>query len=207
MRIVVFVLLLVLVPALASAQLRGTVTAGVSVNTIQPAARELTSRVKIRPAIGRVPSRGWGLAMALNWFDAEVTDLTDDAIATAELGSVTVRPLMLGIGYTRLFGRVGLSPSIVAGPALNTLTIHDDVRGMVEIEGTGFERRVGVVSAAIRPGVNITYALTSRLGVGAFAGYLFNRPQFRLRTDRGERRTQWNTDGIVLSGGLVLSVF
>lgn len=186
------------------AQLQGTTTLGIGVSTIRPDAPELSTRMKVRPAIGRVPSRGLGLVVALNWFDA---DLSGEIVnSSGSLGSLAIRPLMLGLGYTYVNGRIGISPSIVAGGALNTLDIHDD-RPDVAVTGTSIEEHVGSISRVVRPAVGVTLALAPRLGVTASAGYLFNRPHFTLRTPAGERRIQLNAGGVVLSAGAVISLF
>lgn len=198
-------LLLCLFAGPAHAQLRGTFTVGVAVSSITPTAAELSTSPSVRPTIGRMPSRGWGLSAALNWFEAEVTD--DRVRPGEEFGTISVRPLMLGVGFTHLHGRIGFSPSFVAGPALNTVRVRDGLRDEIHTAGSGFERHVGTITLAVRPGINVTYALSPRVGLGAFAGYLFNRPSVLLDTPGGEIRTRWSTDGFVASGGVVVAVF
>lgn len=200
--VLLLLLILLVAAAPAAAQLRGTTAVGIGVGTIRPAAPELTTRVRVRPLIRRVPSRGLGMAMALNWFEADVSG--EIAGVNGRLGSVAIRPLMFGIGYTFVRGRIGITPSVVAGPALNTLDI-DDEQEQVALGGGGFEERAGTISVASRLGASVTLAIAPRLGLTGFGGYFFNRPTFTLQTPSGERTSTWNTGGVLLSAGAVIS--
>ncbi|HJR60808.1 MAG TPA: hypothetical protein VJ813_15470 [Vicinamibacterales bacterium] len=205
MPVLAAVLVLLVIATPASAQLRGSFTVGAAITTIRPSAAELTTKVKIRPTVGRVPARGWGLALAFNWFDADVAG--DFVNAAGRLGQVRIRPAMAGAGYTHVHGRLGVTPSVVAGPALNTLVLDPRWQDQFEVVGSRFERRAGTLSLALRPGVSATYAFTPRFGATAFSGYVFNRPAFRISTPNGDVRTRWTTDGFVLSTGVVVSLF
>ena len=198
-------LILILGATPAFAQLQGRATVGVGVSTIRPSASELTTRVKVRPSLGRVPAHGWGMALALNWFEADVAG--DFVNLEGRLGTVTIRPLMIGIGYTWVNGRVAISPSIVAGPALNTLQIEEGLEQRFTVGGGKRKADIGILSAAVRPGVSATYALTRRLGVTAFGGYLFNHPTFTLQTPEGEVQTRWSAGGVALNAGVVVALF
>ena len=202
--------LLLIVVILASAapvhaQMSGTVGVGAGITLVRPRSPELSTAARVRPNLRRMPSRGWGLAVALNWFDADVDAGT--AGASGRLGRLAVRPLMLGIGFTAVRGRFGIAPSLVAGPALNTLVVDDRWEGVFSPAGTRFEQRVGTVSVALRPGVSATYAIAPRFGVTGFAGYLVNRPGITMSTPAGPRRLTWNTDGVVLNAGVLVSLF
>ena len=199
------VLCLLLSAAPVVAQLRGTTTVGVGISTFRPSAPELTTRAKVRPYLGRVPARGWGVAMALNWFEADVSG--EFVSVDGRLGVVRIRPLMLGLGYTWVGGPLGISPSLITGPALNTLDVDEAFEDRFAVTGTKREAEIGTISLAVRPGVTVTYAIGPRLGVTAFGGYLRNRPTFPLRTPGGDVATRWTADGIVLNAGVVLSLF
>lgn len=194
-----------LVPSASAQALRGTVRVGVAVSMVRPAAPELTTRPSVTPTFGRVPSEGWGLAVAFQWFEANV----DARLVGGEgrLGRLNVRPLMFGIGYTAVRNRISLSPSFVAGPALNTLSISDEASDRFEVAGTPVETRFGSVSVAMRAGVTATYAFYPRLGLTASGGYVWNRPTLVLRTPDGERRERWQAGGLLLSSGVVVTLF
>jgi hypothetical protein len=189
--------------ATAAAQMKGAVGVGITAGAVIPAAPELVTVTRLRPTLCRVPTRGWGFEFALSWFDADVHGRfvgVED-----RLGKVAIRPLMFGIGYTAVHGRLAISPSIVAGPALTTLSIDDRWKNHFAVRGSAFEERIGTVSGAVRPGVGATYAIASHLGLTAFGGYLFNRPVFTVSTPSGDVRTRWTTDGVVLNAGVVVT--
>ena len=187
----------------AAAQMQGTFAVGVGVGKVKTTSSALESKVTVQPIFTRLPSEGWGLAFAFNWFTADVNGSVTGV--SERLGRVATRPLMLGVGYTVVRGRFSVSPSVVAGPSVNTLTIDDRWDGVFEVEGSSFERKVGKVSLATRPGVNVKYALTSRVGLTAFGGYFWNRPEFTINTPTGQIETKWNGDGVVGNGGIIFS--
>ena len=208
LRRVVLVCLLVclLFAAPASAQLtqlKGNWGIGVGVGNVLTTAEELESNVTIQPIIARRPSKGWGLAFAFNWFSADVNGSVVGE--TERLGRLHTRPILLGVAYTFVQGKFAIAPAVVAGPSVNTLKIDDQWDGIFELEGGSFERKVGSVSFATRPGVSVTYALSSHWGLAAFGGYIFNRPNFEISTPSGVIESNWKGDGIVLSTGVVFT--
>jgi hypothetical protein len=63
-------------------------------------------------------------------------------------------------------------------------------------------------SFAIRPGVSVTQTLMPRVGVIGFAGYMINRPKVVYRSITGQVvEDRWKADSLVLSVGLVYSIF
>lgn len=192
-------------PAAVQAQTKGAVAVGATVSYTQPSADELESGVSVGPTFRTLPVQGWGLAFAFNWYGA---DVTDPAVGTPnKLGRLASRPLMFGIGYTVLRGRTSISPSIVAGPAFNVLSIADDQRGSFSVEGSSFERRIGQVSLAVRPSLSVTYAVKPRFGLTGSINYIINRPEFTLNTPTGRIDTSWRADAFSIGGGVVVSLF
>jgi len=186
--------------------LKGTVAVGVTLGRVEPASQALsTTGTRLRPTIRRLPSRGVGFAFALNWFDAAIGETF---AATAEpLGRIAVRPVMVGVAYTVVHDRLAIAPSIVAGPALNTIDIDEALEDSYAIGGNTVERNAGSISAAVRGGVNVTVALAPRVGITTFGGYIWNRPRFTLVTRPGELRSRLQADAAVVEVGLVVSLF
>ena len=207
--VVTAVLLAFLAEGTAYAQLEKRIAVGVSVVRFEPEASELKTKLRVVPTVSRVPRPGWGIAAGLNWFDADV----DGGFVGLDrrLGKVNVRPLMAGVGYTALVGRLYITPSVVAGPAWNRLKVDDDLRDAFSVRGNlggdDFQTKGHAVTLAVRPGVSATYAVAPRFGLTAFAGYLFNRPDFDVLTPTSQTRTPWKTDGFSLSAGIVVPVF
>lgn len=192
-------------PSKAAAQSRGVFAVGVTVTYMQPNAEELDSGVTIGPTFRTLPRHGWGPAFAFNWYGA---DLTDPRVGTSDkLGRFISRPLLFGIGYTVVRGRTSISPSVVAGPAFNQISVDQGQRSRFSVDGSSFERRVGKMSLAVRPGISVTYNLRTRLGVTAGANYILNRPTFTLNTPSGQVETSWRADAFSVNGGVVISFF
>ena len=199
------VTLLLCYPSTAAAQSRGVFAVGVTVTYTQPNAEELDSGVTIGPTFRGLPRHGWGPAFAFNWYGA---DLTDAGVGTSDkLGRFISRPLLFGLGYTVVRGRTSISPSLVAGPAFNQISVDEGQRGRFSVEGSSFERRVGKTSLAVRPGISVTYNLRTRLGLTTGANYILNRPTFTLNTPSGQVETGWRADAFSVNGGVVISFF
>ena len=189
----------------AYAQLRGRFAVGASVVKFEPASDGLNSKVRVVPTISRVPKPGWGLALGLNWFEADVDG--DFAGLGDRLGKLNVRPFMAGIGYTAMSGPFSVNASIIGGPAQNRLKIDDDWTSLYSVGGDDFESKATVYTFAVRPGISATYAVSPRFGLTAFAGYLFNRPEFTVRTPAGDVDTPWKADGFAVSAGVVIPIY
>jgi hypothetical protein len=178
----------------ASAQLLGNWGVGVGVGKVKTTADELESKVTVQPIISRRPSKGLGFAFAFNWFSADVNGSVVGE--TEKLGRVATRPILLGAAYTFVNGKFAWAPTLVAGPSFNTLKIDDRWNGTYDVDGSSF-------SFATRPGVSATYSFSKHWAIGAFGGYIFNRPQFDISTPAGTIESKWDGDGIVMNTGIV----
>jgi hypothetical protein len=192
-----------LLPTPSFAQTEGRIGVGVAVTRTLPAEDGLDTDVGISIQVQRTPRQGFGFTGALSWYGADVEG--SFAGVSGTIAHVSVRPLMGGVGYTFSRGRAAVNLSAVLGPSLNRLRIDDAVRDRLSFAGTKFDKNVW--SIATRVGVGATYAVRPRLALTGFGGYLFNRPKFRLQTGAGEVRSQWTTDGIVISAGVIYSIF
>jgi hypothetical protein len=179
---------------------------GASVTHLRPRSDDLKSpAMHIRPLVRLQPGEGWGFAGAFNWFDTDV----DGGFAgvDGQFARLETKPLMGGVGYTIRTGRVRTTFSIVGGPAWNRLKIQPAVRDAFAAAGRDIDERYDKVSVAVRPGASVSIRVAPRLDLTGFGGYLFNRPKFTLPTPAGDVRNEWTTDSVVLSVGLVFSVF
>lgn len=199
-RITVFAAALAALPALASAQSEGRVGVGGSITFVSPTDDDVDSVVHVGPLVRLNPRKGWAFAGALNWFRV---DLRDPA-GSSDFAKLRVRPLMGGVGYNIGSDRTLVNFSVVVGPSFNS----------VEFEESFLDRQNGTPaidvdnSFAIRPGVSVTHTLAPRVGLTGFAGYMINRPDITYRNVAGEQfEERWRADSIVLSVGVVYSVF
>jgi outer membrane protein W len=189
----------------AYAQREGKVAVGVSATSVRPADEDVRPTVGVGLTVGRVPKAGWGITAALNWFESDLEG--DFAGIDGTIGTLRVRPLMGGVSYTLMSGRLATSFSVVGGPAFNRMRLSDAVRDRIGVVADDVDDEAGKISVAVRPGVNVSYAIKPRIAVTGFGGYLFNRPEFTFRTAAGEIRNGWKADALVLSAGVSLSLF
>ena len=183
------------------AQTEGRVSVGGSVTLIVPTVEGVDSTISVGPLVRVNPTNGWGLAGALNWFTA---DLQDPADGAGHFARLRVRPLMAGVAYTVGRQRTSASFSVVAGPSFNSAEFDEEFLG----RQVGTPSITAETSLAIRPGVSITQTVAPRVGVVGFAGYIFNKPDVTYRDGGGQQfQDRWTADSLVLSVGLVYSVF
>jgi hypothetical protein len=183
----------------AAAQTEGRISVGGSVTVNQTIDGDVGAGVGVGPLVRLNPRPGWGPAGAFNWYRAE---LRDPAGGDGDFARLRVRPLMAGVAYSVASGNVLTSFSIVAGPSFNKASFHGDY------VASGGETLDVDTSLAIRPGVGVTFTLAPRVAIVGFGGYLFNRPDIRYRNRAGqERQDQWKADAVVLSVGVVYSIF
>ena len=75
---------------------------------------------------GLAPAPGFGPSIGFGWYQG---DLTLSGISgDVEVGRLRVRPLMAGIGYTWVKGRVATGVSINAGISFNSIQLNDQYR-------------------------------------------------------------------------------
>jgi hypothetical protein len=113
---------------------------------------------------------------------------------------------MVGVSYTIGPDRVLTSFSFVAGPSFNKVEFEDSfIDGLPAASAPSIDVENSV---AYRPGVNVTVTVAPRVGIVGFAGYLINRPDTVYRDPAGnEFRNRWKADSVVISAGVVYSIF
>lgn len=195
--------LIVCTASAAAAQTKGRVGVGASVTFVRPTSDEVDSVVSAGPLVRLNPRRGWGPAGAFNWFRADIQNPTGEG---GDFARMRVRPLMAGVAYTIGSDTVLTSFSVVLGPSFNSIDFEDafldrlpaNASPSVDIEN----------SLAVRPGVNVTWTVAPRVAVVGFGGFFVNRPDIVYRDPSGaEFRNRWKADSIVLSAGVVYSIF
>ncbi|MGB2714085.1 MAG: hypothetical protein WBC51_07895 [Vicinamibacterales bacterium] len=202
-RMVGLVVLLLCLPCVAIAQTKGRVSVGASVTFVQPTSDGVNSAVGVGPLVRLNPRRGWGPAGAFNWFRA---DLENPSGESSDFARLRIRPVMAGVAYTIGSDRLLTSFSVVAGPSFNKIEFE---RSFIEgLPATSAPSIDVENSIAIRPGVNVTLTVAPRVAIVGFGGYLINRPDTVYRDQVGnEFRNRWKADSVVLSAGVVYSIF
>ena len=198
---ITLLLSLALCPSLAQGQTRGIFSVGGSVTFVSPTDDDVSSTVTFAPLVRLNPKKGWGPAGALNWFR---TDIQNSAGGDDPFARLRVRPLMAGVGYTVGNERNRITFSIVGGPSFNKVDFEDDFVNSLSSRPTIDAEN----SVAIRPGISLTRTLAERVALTGFAGYMFNRPDITYRNVAGQEFSdRWKADSVVLSVGLVYSLF
>ena len=197
---------LLLASSTAGAQTEGRLGVGGSITLVAPSDDDVSSVVHVGPLVRLNPRRGLAAAAALNWFRV---DLREPEGRGGEFARLRVRPLMAGIGYTMGPERTLVNFSIVVGPSFNGVEFEEGFAGRA---ATGTQPAVATIdvdhSFAVRPGISVTQTLAPRVGLTAFGGYMFNRPDVVYRSADGiVFSDRWSADALVLSVGLVYSIF
>ena len=188
----------------AQAQTEGRVSVGGTVSFVHPTDSEVGSLVGFGPLVRLNPRKGWGVAGGLSWFRA---DLDNPSGASGVFARLRVRPLMAGVAYTVGAQPVLVSVSVVAGPSFNDIDFDDDFVRTLPAGALTPELDIDN-SFAIRPGVNVTITIAPRVALIGFGGYMINRPGVIYRDSRGQEfRDRWKADGIIVSAGVVYSLF
>ncbi|MGE0592421.1 MAG: outer membrane beta-barrel protein [Vicinamibacterales bacterium] len=196
---VLLAFVLVAAPALASAQTEGRIGLGLSTTVNVTTDGEVGTGVGVGVLVRLNPRAGWGASGAFNWLDA---DMSNPAGTPGEFARLRIRPLMAGVSYNVVTGRLLTSFSVVGGPSFNSARFDERFPGsaLAAIDVSN--------SVALRPGIGLTYSLRPRVALVGFGGYMLNRPDIRYRDSSGtEFRNQWRADAVVLSIGAVYSLF
>ena len=203
-RALVLIALLLCTAVSTAAQTQGRVSVGASVTWVNPTDSEVQSLVGWGPLVRLNPKKGWGIAGGLSWFLAAIDNPTGDG---GDFINLRVRPLMAGVAYTVGEQPVLVSFSIVAGPSFNKLEFDDNFLKSLP-PGLAQPELDAKTSFAVRPGVSLTWTVAPRVAVVGFGGYMINRPDVFYRSPSGQEfRNRWKADAILLSVGLVYSLF
>jgi BON domain len=135
---------------------------GASLGWSGPRVGALDTRFSVGPLIRFGSGRGFGPALALNWFQTTLEGASPEPDVVSR---IHVRPLMGGVSYTWASERVSLSPSIVGGIAFNSVTVPE----------TGEAGRIAVEvgnSLVWRPGVSVWIDVNRRAAVALSLGYV-----------------------------------
>jgi hypothetical protein len=120
---------------------------GGSAGGIFPVDDDVTAGRAFGLNFGLAPEPGLGLTLGFGWYAADLT--LSRVSGDAEVGDLRVRPLMAGVSYTWVKGRVATGVSINAGVSFNSIRLHDQYRSFF---GSGTQVRVDASNSfAARP--------------------------------------------------------
>ena len=157
--------------------------------------------------IGRLRrGSGFGGTLGLEWYRSNVqTEVGGQSVA---LGTMNVRPIMVGPSYVKQYHRFALSGALVAGYSFN------------ELRGTGaaqaaYAARLGVTDASFslsncvagRTDVTLWYEVGKHVGVSASVAYLLARPTLTTTSSLGRRSQTLDGSGVLFTVGVAYGVF
>jgi hypothetical protein len=200
------IVLLLVSGSAVSAQTDSVVAVGVSVALYEPT----NPQADHHPGVGVVGrlrrGTGLGFSLGLGWFTSDVQTEFDGQVAP--LGTMKIRPLMLGASYAWQFGHFALSAGLVGGWSFNSITqtpeqqrAYGNLVGMPDASvsvGTGW---------AARPSVTFWRELGNHFAAAASVGYMINRPTVTTSGAAGVRKDTVNLSAAVISFGLLYGVF
>jgi hypothetical protein len=198
-------ILLMFSPAL-HAQTDSSVAVGVALTFYDP-----TNPRANHPAgvglVGRLRrGSGLGATVGLDWFTSEVQ--TEIGGQLAPLGTMSIRPLMVGVSYIRQYHRYAVSGGLVAGWAFNSLrqtgaeqTVYRDRLAMPDA-------RLTIANClTVRPDVTLWYELGHHFAASASVSYMLARPTVTTTSALGRRADTVNLSATVITFGFVYGVF
>jgi len=152
---------------------------------------------------GLAPSPGLGPAIGFGWYEGDLTlsGVSGDAV----VGRLRVRPLMGGIGYTWVNGRVATGVSINAGISFNSIRLNDQYRTLF---GPGTEVRIDASNSfAARPQFRIEYAVARKVGIYSTVGYFFTKFDNVIDTPVGRFENEWDASSFNIFVGAMVYPF
>jgi hypothetical protein len=157
--------------------------------------------IRLRGGLG-----GFGPAIGMSWFTTPVhTDVGGEQV---ELGSISVRPLMFGAGYSReLSRRLNWNSSLAVGIAFGHARGTSALKEAFERLGVG---QVGVKVAnafAWRVSTGLWIDLGPRIGMTISVGYLGVQPDITITTATGNMRRSIDLGSLVTSAGITYGIF
>ena len=168
---------------------------GGSFSVSEPAAADLESAWSVGPILRFGSGAGLGPAVGLDWYGATVTGEPGGPESRIRL-----RPIMAGLAYTVVAGRVSITPSLVGGYSFNSIVVPDHGNaGRLAIDADD--------SLVWRPGVSAWIDTSRRTSAYLSVGFLRTRLDMTY-VDAGviQQRTM-RGDATMLSIGVAYRLF
>jgi len=152
---------------------------------------------------GLSPAPGLGPTIGFGWYQGDLT--LSGVTGDREVGQLRVRPLMAGIGYTWVTGKLATGVSINAGISFNSIKLNDQYR---TIFGPGTEVRVDASNSfALRPQLRFEYAVARKVGVYTSLGYFFSKFDNVIETPIGRFENEWDASSFNIFVGAMVYPF
>jgi hypothetical protein len=151
---------------------------------------------------GLAPAPGFGPTLGFGWYEGDLT--LPGVSGSAEVG-LRVRPLMGGVGYAWVAGRVAAGVSINAGISFNSIRLNDQYRALFP---PGAQIQVDTSNSfAMRPQVRLEYAAARNVGVFTSVGYFYTTFDNTLETVGGSFESEVNASSVNVFVGVMVYPF
>jgi outer membrane protein W len=139
--------------------------------------------------------QGWTIEpkVSFDWFKTDVQ--TDVGTADVHIGKLRSIPVLAGAGPSYRCGRTKVGVAVLAGPSFNHFT--------ADLSATSITVKN---SLFLRPEAGIWYDVSSRLGLHAGLGYVYNRPTAKTTSGASTTSEKWKTDHINFSVGFAIGI-
>jgi len=152
---------------------------------------------------GLAPAPGFGPTIGFGWYTGDLT--LSGITGNTEVGDLRVRPLMAGVGYTWVRGKLATGVSINAGISFNSIKLNDQYRNFF---GPGTEVRVDASNSfAARPQLRFEYAVARKVGVYTSLGYFFTEFNNVVETPIGRFENEWDASSFNIFVGAMVYPF
>jgi len=149
---------------------------------------------------------GWGWHYGLNWFGTDLKRSIGGP--NTEFGTLRVRPIMGGYGYTRVFGRTSVTGKLMGGYAFSSMKLSQEAMDAYQ---TRFGAQGVTVKASnavvVIPEVNVWYNVNKKIGIRFSGGYVIARPDVIVTSSAGVDKRRVKADNVTFKVGMVYSVF
>ena len=176
---------------------------GGSVGGIFPFDDDVTVGAAFGINAGLAPAPGFGPTLGFGWYRGDLT--LSGVSGSAEVGDLRVRPLMAGVGYTWVRGRLATGVSINLGISFNSIRLNDQYRGFF---GPGTEVRVDSSNSfAARPQLRFEYSVARKVGIYTSLGYFFTEFDNVIETPAARFENEWDASSFNLFVGVMIYPF
>jgi hypothetical protein len=149
---------------------------------------------------------GWGPRFGFNWYSTQLDKALDGE--DQRFGSLRVRPLLIGYGYTTRRGSARVSFNLKAGYAITSFRVQRAFSAAYGSSGGAEPIQADASNALVlKPEVDTWIDLSRKLGLNINTGYLRARPTLVLATSGSRERQRVRADMFLVQVGVAYSIF
>jgi len=190
------------VTAEVDTRLPGRFLIGANITNVFTPDGDIGDGLKIGGFFSFRPKAGWGPAFGLSWFRSGIRVPVNGSSQT--IGTLRVRPVMAGIGYTWVRGHTSVRLKAVGGYAFTSARLDEVVPGL--------DVRLEVDEAWVaQPSLDVMFGVARRLALVGSLKYTVARPMLRVTASddvtEASASRRLRGDYLSLSVGAAISIF